>query len=102
MQPECIFPLGTWNFRNFKPDSLLNVKGPECQAVRNRFSGKNSGTYEEEFEAFQSPVVRTPIIANPRLYFNPSFVFFLSKALSRKILSILFRVSYHQIVGKEN
>ena len=80
--------------------------GPECQAVRNRFSGrfsrKNSNTYEEEFEAFQSPVVRTPISANPRLYFNPGFVFFLSIALSRKIFSILFRVSYHQIVGKEN
>ena len=54
VQPECIFPLGTWNFRNFKPDFLLNIKGPECQAVRNRFSRKNSSTYEEEFDSYES------------------------------------------------
>ena len=48
------------------------------------------------------PVVRTPVSANPGLNFNPGFFFFLSKALSRIIFSVLFRVSSHQIVGKEN
>ena len=28
VQPECIIPLGTWNFRNFKPEFLLNRKRP--------------------------------------------------------------------------
>ena len=37
-----------------------------------------------------------------KLNFNPGFFFFLSKALSWIIFSILFRVSNHQIVGKEN
>ena len=50
----------------------------------------------------QGPVVRTPVSANPGLNFNPGFFFFLSKALSRMIFSILFRVSNHQIVGKDN
>ena len=48
------------------------------------------------------PVVRTPVSANPGLNFNPGFFFFLSKAPSRIIFSILFRVSNNQIVGKEN
>ena len=43
-----------------------------------------------------------PVSANPGLNFNPGFFFFLSKALSRIIFSILFRVSNHQIVDKEN
>ena len=47
------------------------------------------------------PVVRTPVSAKPGLNFNPDS-FFLSKALSWIIFSILFRVSNHQIVGKEN
>ena len=50
----------------------------------------------------QGPVVRTRVSANLGLDFNPGFFFFLSKALSRIISSILFRVSNHQIVGKEN
>ena len=28
VQPECTVPLGTWNFRNFKPKFLLNGKRP--------------------------------------------------------------------------
>ena len=36
------------------------------------------------------------------LNFNPSFFFLLLKALCRIIFSILFRVSNHQILGKEN
>ena len=48
------------------------------------------------------PVVRMLVSANPGLNFNLSFFFFLSEALSRIILSIPFRVSNHQIVGKEN
>ena len=50
----------------------------------------------------QGPVVGTPVSANPGLNFNPGFFIFLSKALSRIIFSFLFRVSNHQIVGKEN
>ena len=48
------------------------------------------------------PVIRTPVSANPGLNFNPGFPIFLSKALSGIIFSIPFRVSNHQIVGKEN
>ena len=48
------------------------------------------------------PVVRTPFSANPGLNFNQGFFFFSSKELSRVIFYILFRVSNHQIVGKEN
>ena len=50
----------------------------------------------------QGPVVRTPVSANPGLNFNPGFFFFLSKALSRIIFSILFKISNHHIEGKEN
>ena len=50
----------------------------------------------------QGPVVRTPVSANSGLNFNPGFFIFLSKALSRIIFSILFRVSNYQIVGKKN
>ena len=28
VQPECTVPLGTWNFRNFKPEFLINGKCP--------------------------------------------------------------------------
>ena len=48
------------------------------------------------------PVVRTPVSANPGVNFNTGFFFFLSKALSRIIFAILFRVFNHQIVGQEN
>ena len=50
----------------------------------------------------QGPVVRRPISANPGLNFNPSLFFFSSKAFSRTIFSILFRVANHQIVDKKN
>ena len=50
----------------------------------------------------QGPVVRTPVWANPGFNFNPGFFSFLSKALFQIISSILFRVSNHQILGKEN
>ena len=50
----------------------------------------------------QGPVVRTPVTANPELNFNPGLFFFLSKALSRIVFAILFRVSNHQVVGEEN
>ena len=30
LQPECTVPLGTWNFRNFKPEFLFNEKRPRC------------------------------------------------------------------------
>ena len=49
-----------------------------------------------------SPVVRRPISANPGLNFNPGLFFFSSKAFSRTIFSILFRVANHQIVDKKN
>ena len=50
----------------------------------------------------RAPVVRTQVSANLGLNFNLGLVFFLSKALSPIIFSILFKVSNHQIVGKEN
>ena len=49
----------------------------------------------------QGPVVRRTISANPGLNFNLGFSFFCSKALSRIIFSILFRVSNHQIGVKK-
>ena len=48
------------------------------------------------------PVVQMPVSANPGLNFNPGFFFYLPKALSRIIFSILFRVSNHQIVSQDN
>ena len=48
------------------------------------------------------PVVRRPISANPGLNFNPGLFFFSSKAFSRTIFSILFRVANHQTVNKKN
>ena len=50
----------------------------------------------------QGPVVRTPVSANPGFNFNPGFFFFLLKALYRIIVSIVLRVSNHQIEGKVN
>ena len=50
----------------------------------------------------RGPVVQMPVSTNPGLNFNLGFFFFLSKALSQIIFSILFRVSNHQNVGKEN
>ena len=49
----------------------------------------------------RGPVVRRPISANPGLNFNPGPLFFSSKAFSRTIFSILFRVANHQIVDKK-
>ena len=50
----------------------------------------------------QGPVVRTPVSANPGLNFNRCFFFYLSKALSGITFFVLFRVSNHEIVPKEN
>ena len=50
----------------------------------------------------QGPVVQMRVSTNLWLNFNLGFFFFLSKALSQIIFSILFRVSNHQIVGKED
>ena len=50
----------------------------------------------------QGPVVRMQVSANPGLNFNPGSFIFLSKALFQVIFSFRFRVSNHQIVGKEN
>ena len=50
----------------------------------------------------QGPVIRTPVSANPGLNFNPRFFFYVSKALSGITFFILFRVSNHEIVRKEN
>ena len=47
-------------------------------------------------------VVRRPVSANPGLNFNPGLFFFSSKAFSRKISPILFRVFNHIIVDKKN
>ena len=53
-------------------------------------------------EKHQGRVVRRPVSANPGLNFNLGLFFFSSKAISRKIFSILFRVINHQIVDKKN
>ena len=68
-------------------------------------SAKSQSGVERLWEATvfeQGPVVRRSISANPGLNFNPSLFFFLSKAFSRTIFSILFRVANHQIVDKKN
>ena len=66
-------------------------------------SARQRGTLLIDFAHFRlrlnqqlGPVVRRPVSA------NPGFFFFLSKALSRIIFFFLFRVSNHEIVGKEN
>ena len=51
---------------------------------------------------YPGPVVRRPISANPGLNCNPGLLFFSSKAFSRTIFPILFRVANHQIVDKNN
>ena len=48
------------------------------------------------------PIVRRPISAYPRVNFNPGFFFLCSKAFSRKIFSVIFRTSNHQLVDKKN
>ena len=50
----------------------------------------------------KASVVRTPVSTNPGLNFNPRFFFYLSKSLSGITFFILFRVSNHEIVRKEN
>ena len=50
----------------------------------------------------QGPVVRTPVSSNPGLKIIEGFFFVCSKALSKIIFYIPFRVSNHQTVGKEN
>ena len=62
----------------------------------------NTGYVCSSFVADLGPVVRRPIGANPGLDFIADFFFFLSKAFSRTIFSILFSVSNHQIVDKKN
>ena len=47
-------------------------------------------------------VFRRPISANPGLNFNPGLFFFSTKAFSRTVFSILFRVANHQIVDKNS
>ena len=55
-----------------------------------------------KYDNIQGPVVWMPVSANPGLNFNLGLFFFSSKALSRIIFYILFRVPNHQIIGKEN
>ena len=50
----------------------------------------------------QGLVVWRPISANPGLNFNPGLFIFSSKAFSRTIFYIIFRVANHQIVDKKN
>ena len=59
-------------------------------------------TFSNAGELSYAQLFERRVSANSGLKFNPGFLFFLSKALSRIIFSILFRVSNHQIVGKEN
>ena len=80
--------------------SLGTVGGP---VVQDRYTGGlHLGWKAKKQTNKQGPVVRAPVSANPGLNFNLGLVFFLSKALSLIIFSLLFRVSNHQIVGKEN
>ena len=74
----------------FKPWLGLDTNHPFCYPVERTY-----------FRAL-GPVVRTPISTDPGLNFNPGFFFFLSKAHSRIIFSIFFRISNHQIVEREN
>ena len=78
--------------------SLGTVGGP---VVQNRYTGGlHIGWKAKKQTNKQGPVVRTPVSADPELNFKLGLVFFLSKALSPTIFSILFRVSNHQIVSK--
>ena len=54
------------------------------------------------FALHQGPVVRTPVSANPGLILIRGSFSFYQKHSLRIIFSVLFRVSSHQIVGKEN
>ena len=50
----------------------------------------------------QGPVVRSPISVNPGVNFNLGSFFFWSTAFPQVVFSILFRVSYHQVVDEKN
>ena len=75
----------------------IDARYTVVQAIQRNWQG-----YLRSLNKQQGPVVRTPVSANLGLNINPGFFSLLSKALSRIIFSILFRVSNHQIVGKEN
>ena len=78
-------------------------KRPEMNSGGSRPSG-----WVSERERYLSkkttlgPVVLRLVNANPGLDFKSGFFFFSSKAFSRTIFFILFRVSNHQIVDKKN
>ena len=72
---------------------IVYTANQETEGSQDRLSVQNNDL---------GPVVRTPVSANLGLNFNLGFFFLLFKAVSRIIFSILFRVSNHQIVGKEN
>ena len=77
--------------------NFFSVSDTGGSEEKNPSTANRSGTYNP-----LGQVVRTPVTTNPGLNFNPAFFFLLSKALSRIIFSILFRVSNHQIVGKKS
>ena len=53
-------------------------------------------------ENSQGPFVRRPISAKPGVKFNPGFSLLCSKALSRKIFSVIFRAFNYQLVDKKS
>ena len=62
VQPECTIPLGTWNFRSFKPEFLLNGKRPNAprlislQGKTNKQTNKQTRT-KVSFLSVQSPFI---------------------------------------------
>jgi len=82
-------------------NSLLNASSLYNNTLNHsRFDDTPTHLYGKEENL--GPVVGRLISANPGLNFNPGLFFFSSKAFSRTIFSILFRVANHQIVDKKN
>jgi len=76
---------------------ICEDKGIEKEKLRKKYR-----PIADVISRAQGPVVRTPVSAYQGINFNPGFFFFLLKALSRIVFPVLFSVSYHKIVDKEN
>ena len=82
------------DYKYFSDSANINHKGLQ----------RTANEYAEERRIYKDlgPVVRTRVIANPGLNFNPGFFFLTIKSILSDNFLYFFSISNHQIVGKEN